>query len=85
MLLVSCNLESSLGAEKWLDKIIFLDSQANMLEGGGKTPILNPVELEQLGFRIVSYPLSLIGVSIRAMEVIFKDVNNLMLHSLWYF
>lgn len=42
-----------------------------MLEGGGKTPILNPVELEQLGFRIVIYPLSLIGVSIRAMEVLF--------------
>lgn len=43
--------------------------QANMLEGGGKTPILNPVELEEIGFKIVSYPLSLIGVSIRAMEV----------------
>ncbi|KAG1327568.1 Carboxyvinyl-carboxyphosphonate phosphorylmutase, chloroplastic [Cocos nucifera] len=42
--------------------------QANMLEGGGKTPILNPIELEELGFKIVSYPLSLIGVSIRAME-----------------
>ena len=40
-----------------------------MLEGGGKTPILNPIELEEIGFRIVSYPLSLIGVSIRAMEV----------------
>ncbi|XP_042434735.1 2,3-dimethylmalate lyase-like isoform X2 [Zingiber officinale] len=45
-----------------------LPKMANMLEGGGKTPILNPVELEQLGFRIVIYPLSLIGVSIRAME-----------------
>ncbi|KAL5998129.1 hypothetical protein ACLOJK_009064 [Asimina triloba] len=41
---------------------------ANMLEGGGKTPILNPKELEEIGFKIVSYPLSLIGVSIRAME-----------------
>lgn len=40
-----------------------------MLEGGGKTPILNPVELEEIGFKIVAYPLSLIGVSIRAMEV----------------
>ncbi|XP_074583749.1 uncharacterized protein LOC141839816 isoform X2 [Curcuma longa] len=45
-----------------------LPKMANMLEGGGKTPILNPIELEQLGFKIVSYPLSLIGVSIRAME-----------------
>ncbi|KAK9159458.1 hypothetical protein Syun_005799 [Stephania yunnanensis] len=41
---------------------------ANMLEGGGKTPILNPNELEGIGFKLVSYPLSLIGVSIRGME-----------------
>lgn len=42
-----------------------------MLEGGGKTPILNPLELEELGFKLVAYPLSLIGVSIRAMQVRF--------------
>eukprot|EP00250_Pteridium_aquilinum_P034913 c8308_g1_i1 orf=173-1756(+) len=41
---------------------------ANMLEGGGKTPILTPRELEDLGFKIVAYPLSLIGVSISAMQ-----------------
>ncbi|KAJ0093109.1 hypothetical protein Patl1_26257 [Pistacia atlantica] len=41
---------------------------ANMLEGGGKTPILNPLELEEVGFKLVVYPLSLIGVSIRAMQ-----------------
>ncbi|KAJ4779686.1 2-methylisocitrate lyase [Rhynchospora pubera] len=46
----------------------FVPKMANMLEGGGKTPILNPVELEELGFKIISYPLSLIGVSIWAME-----------------
>lgn len=40
-----------------------------MLEGGGKTPILNPIELEEMGFKLIAYPLSLIGVSIRAMEV----------------
>lgn len=40
-----------------------------MLEGGGKTPILNPTELEEVGYKIVVYPLSLIGVSIRAMQV----------------
>ncbi|XP_078433212.1 phosphoenolpyruvate carboxylase family protein [Wolffia australiana] len=45
-----------------------LPKMANMLEGGGKTPILNPIELEEMGFKIVSYPLSLIGVSIRAMQ-----------------
>ena len=40
-----------------------------MLEGGGRTPILSPLELEALGYKIVSYPLSLIGVSISAMQV----------------
>jgi hypothetical protein len=41
---------------------------ANMLEGGGKTPILPPEELQAMGFKLVAYPLSLLGVSIRAME-----------------
>ncbi|XBI92024.1 hypothetical protein VPH35_029199 [Triticum aestivum] len=42
---------------------------ANMLEGGGKTPILTPAELKEIGFSLVVYPLSLIGVAMRAMEV----------------
>ncbi|KAL0358457.1 UNVERIFIED_CONTAM: 2,3-dimethylmalate lyase, partial [Sesamum angustifolium] len=41
---------------------------ANMLEGGGKTPILSPLELADVGYKVVAYPLSLIGVSIRAMQ-----------------
>lgn len=41
---------------------------ANMLEGGGRTPILNPLELEDVGYKLVAYPLSLMGVSIRAMQ-----------------
>ncbi|XP_039055642.1 2,3-dimethylmalate lyase isoform X4 [Hibiscus syriacus] len=41
---------------------------ANMLEGGGKTPILTPLELEEIGYKLVVYPLSLIGVSIQAMQ-----------------
>jgi 2-methylisocitrate lyase-like PEP mutase family enzyme len=47
-------------------------AQANILEGGGKTPILSPLELEDIGFKIAVYPLSLVGVSIRAMQVIFQ-------------
>ncbi|EEC77591.1 hypothetical protein OsI_16550 [Oryza sativa Indica Group] len=42
---------------------------ANMLEGGGKTPILSPAELEETGYKLIAYPLSLIGVSMRAMEL----------------
>ena len=41
---------------------------ANMLEGGGKTPLLLPAALQELGFSIVAYPLSLLGVSVRAMQ-----------------
>jgi hypothetical protein len=41
---------------------------ANMLEGGGRTPLLSPAQLEGLGFKIAAYPLSLLGVSIRAMQ-----------------
>ncbi|XP_010508461.1 PREDICTED: uncharacterized protein LOC104785035 isoform X2 [Camelina sativa] len=41
---------------------------ANMLESGGKILILNPLELEEIGFKLVVYPISLIGVSIQAMQ-----------------
>jgi hypothetical protein len=41
---------------------------ANMLEGGGKTPILTPAELQAMGFSLVAYPLSLLAVSIKAMQ-----------------
>jgi 2-methylisocitrate lyase-like PEP mutase family enzyme len=40
---------------------------ANMLEGGA-TPICTPAQLQDMGFKIVAYPLSLLGVSIAAME-----------------
>ena len=36
---------------------------ASMLEGGGKTPILTPSQLEGMGFKLCAYPLSLLGVS----------------------
>nr|GMD31285.1 petal death protein [Ipomoea batatas] len=49
---------------------------ANMLEGGGKTPILTPVELEDIGFKIVAYPLSLLGVSICAMQDALKAIRS---------
>lgn len=40
---------------------------ANMLEGGS-TPICTPAELQDMGFKICAYPLSLLGVSMLAME-----------------
>lgn len=41
---------------------------ASMLEGGGKTPILPPDRLAAMGFQLCAYPLSLLGVSVRAMQ-----------------
>ena len=39
-----------------------------MLDGGGKSPLVATLELEQMGFKLVAYPLSLLGVSMRAMQ-----------------
>jgi len=40
----------------------------NIIEGG-KTPILSPVELGEIGYSLIVYSVSLLGVSMRAMEV----------------
>jgi len=41
---------------------------ANMVEGGGKTPILSAKELQSLGYRIAIYPVALWMSSIQAMR-----------------
>lgn len=48
---------------------------ANMLEGG-RTPILKPVELEQLGFRIVIYGTSLLMRITRNMQETLEDIRS---------
>src|SRR5688572_8899708 len=40
---------------------------ANLVEGGD-TPLRPPARLETLGFRIAAYPLTLLSVSVRALE-----------------
>lgn len=53
-----------------------------MLEGGERTPMLNPVELEEIGSMLVSYPLYLIGISISTLEVhSFSFKNSQFLYS----
>ncbi|KAL1290737.1 hypothetical protein AAHE18_20G150500 [Arachis hypogaea] len=57
--------------------LVRLSPSRNMLEGVGKTPILTPQQLEDNGYKIIVYPLSLIGVSIRAMHhLIFHYVHQ---------
>jgi len=48
---------------------------ANIIDGG-KTPVLSPVELHEIGFKISAYPLTLISASIQAMSVALKDLKN---------
>jgi 2-methylisocitrate lyase-like PEP mutase family enzyme len=47
---------------------------ANMLEGGGRTPMLPPTELYRMGFAMVAYPTSLIFRVARTIE---KALANL--------
>ena len=49
---------------------------ANMLEGGGSTPICTPEELQDMGFSIVAYPLSLLAVSVKAMERALGEIKD---------
>ena len=48
---------------------------ANMLEGG-RTPIVKPAELEDLGYRIVIYGISLLMRATRAMQDCLKDISS---------
>jgi len=48
---------------------------ANMLEGG-RTPILRPAELEQLGFRIVIYGINLLMHATRTMSECLEDIRS---------
>ena len=47
----------------------------NMLEGGD-TPILPIAELENMGFALVAYPLTLLSASMRAMQESLRDMAN---------
>jgi 2-methylisocitrate lyase-like PEP mutase family enzyme len=44
-----------------------LPKMANVVEGG-ETPVLPPARLEEIGFRIAAYPLTLLSSAVRAME-----------------
>jgi 2,3-dimethylmalate lyase len=48
---------------------------ANMVEGGGRTPILPPAELYRLGFAMVAYPTTLIFRVARAIDTALADLK----------
>jgi 2,3-dimethylmalate lyase len=49
---------------------------ANMVVGGGRTPILPPAELARLGFAMVAYPTSLIFAVAHAMEKTLAELRE---------
>ena len=48
---------------------------ANMLENG-KTPLLPPPALEELGFKIAAYPLTLLSSAVAAMQAALRDLSQ---------
>ena len=49
---------------------------ANMVEGGGQTPILPPDELQKLGFNMVAYPTTLLFQVARTIEKALADLKT---------
>lgn len=48
---------------------------ANMLQNG-KTPLLSQAELEEIGFKIAAYPLTLISSAISSMQQALQDLKT---------
>src|SRR6476620_9259855 len=48
---------------------------ANLIEGG-KTPLLSQARLEEIGYKIAVYPLTLLNVSIRAMRGALQELRD---------
>lgn len=69
-------LESEEEMERFCSLFPSVPKLANMLEGGGKTPILSPKQLENIGFKLAAYPLSLLGVSMNAMQQALDGLQN---------
>ena len=48
---------------------------ANMLEGGGQTPVLPPAQLKEMGFAMAAYPTTLIFRVARTVERALADIK----------
>ena len=67
-------LQSKEEMQRFCDACPDTPKMANMLEGGGMTPICKPRELHAMGFKIVAYPLSMLAVSVKAMETALQGI-----------
>ncbi len=50
-------------------------TMANMVEGG-KTPFLDQKKLEEIGYRIVAYPLTLLNAGVAAMQQALAELHH---------
>lgn len=50
-------------------------TMANMIEGG-KTPLLPPARLQELGYKIGVYPLTLLNAAIQGMQTALKAIKS---------
>ena len=48
---------------------------ANMLEGGGRTPVVPPAELARMGFAMVAYPTTLLFRLVATMQAALADLR----------
>lgn len=48
---------------------------ANMLEGGGRTPVVPPAELARMGFAMVAYPTTLLFRIVATMQTALADLK----------
>ena len=48
---------------------------ANIVEQG-KTPLVSPQRLEDMGYKIAAYPLTLLNAAVRAMQEVLVDLKN---------
>ena len=61
--------------ERFCRELPGLPKMANIVEDGD-TPPLDPSRLEEIGFRIVAYPLSLLSVAARAMQEALRSIAS---------
>jgi carboxyvinyl-carboxyphosphonate phosphorylmutase len=61
---------------KRIPEVLDVPLLVNMVEGGGKTPLLPVKELETMGFRIAIYPTSAWMAAIKAMQGVLKELKK---------
>lgn len=65
----------SIGEMRLFCNRISVPKMANMLQQG-RTPLLPPEQLHEIGYQIVAYPLTLISAAVQSMQQALKDLQN---------